>query len=158
MLYVLLHKRKDREIKQVSQKHKELMLKQRTALIHKIKQTKLKQTEKRKKLSFAEKEILDKKIYNNILHLEDNTYFFKLMDTTLNHLHTKFNERYPEVSDREIKWCCLTILGIPTTDIMTLLNYKPEALNKMKIRLAKKFQLQYASELTVFLNGILAED
>ena len=158
LFYVLMHKRKDSELKQTHKKHKDLMLKQRKALIHKIKHTKDSQAAKRKKLSFAEKEMLDKKIYNDILHLQDTAYFSKLMDANLNNVPTKLKERYNEVSDREIKWCCLTLLEIPPTDILNVLEYKSEALNKMKIRLAKKLQLQYASELSCYLNGMLSED
>jgi len=158
LLYVLLHKRKEMELKQTTQKHKDLMLKHRKALIHKIKHTMDSQAAKRKKLSFAEKELLDKKIYNDILHLQDTAYFFKMMDANMNNLPTKLKERYTEVSDREIKWCYLSLLEIPATDIMTLLEYKQEALNKMKTRLAAKLQLQSATELSTFLQGILSED
>ena len=76
----------------------------------------------------------------------------------MNNLPTKLKERYTEVSDREIKWCYLSLLEIPATDIMTLLEYKQEALNKMKTRLAAKLQLQSATELSTFLQGILSED
>ena len=158
LLNMLLHKRKNKEIRQTNQKHKEQMLKQRKALINKIEHTKEAQSGMRKKLTFAEKEKQDLKLYNHILHFNDETYFFKMMDAILNNLHSKLKERYEEVSEREIKWCCLSLLEIPPTDIMTLLDYKQEALNKMKIRLAYKLQLQYASELIGFLNGILLED
>ncbi len=158
LFYVLMHKRKDRELKQTTQKHKDSMLKHRTALILKINHTKDSQAAKRKKLSFAEKELLDKKIYNDILHLQDTAYFMKLMDANMNNLPTKLKARYKDVSDREIKWCCLTLLEIPPTDVLNVLEYKSEALNKMKVRLAKKLQLLYASELTGFMKEILSED
>ncbi|MEI8272177.1 MAG: hypothetical protein WCG08_06105 [Paludibacter sp.] len=158
LLYLQLHKRKSRELNQSTEKHKELMLKHREALIQKIKNTKDSQTAIRKKLSFAEKELLDKKIYNDILHLQDTSYFLKLMDANMNNLPGKLKERYEEVSDREIKWCCLTLLEIPVTDILNVLDYKLEALNKMKTRLAAKLQLQSATELSIFLQGILSEN
>ena len=102
--------------------------------------------------------LLDKKIYNDILHLQDTSYFLKLMDANMNNLPGKLKERYEEVSDREIKWCCLTLLEIPVTDILNVLDYKLEALNKMKTRLAAKLQLQSATELSIFLQGILSEN
>ena len=92
LFYVLMHKRKDSELKQTHKKHKDLMLKQRKALIHKIKHTKDSQAAKRKKLSFAEKEMLDKNIYNDILHLQDTAYFLKLMDANLNNVPTRLKE------------------------------------------------------------------
>jgi tetratricopeptide (TPR) repeat protein len=164
--YFSLHKRKKKEFVAHQQKHKEeketlhkeVMLKYSKSLLQKIENKKAEQSEKRKKLTAAEKDALDMQLYNELLHINDSVYFFKLMDTNLNNLVSKLRDRYTAVSDREICWCCLTLLNIPYPDILLLLNYKTNALNKMKQRLAIKLQLENAFELVSFLNNILAED
>jgi tetratricopeptide (TPR) repeat protein len=164
--YLGLRKRKENEFVAHQQKHKEeketlhkeVMLKYSKSLLHKIENKKSEQSEKRKKLTVTEKDTLDLQLYNELLHFNDSVYFFRLMDTNLNNLVTKLRDRYIAVSDREISWCCLTLLSISYPDILLLLNYKPNALNKMKHRLAIKLQLESAFELVSFLNNILAED
>ena len=164
--YFLLHKRKEEEFVAYEQKHKEekeilhkkVMLKYRKSLLQKIDNKKKEQSEKRKKLTVSEKDALDMQLYNELLHFNDSIYFFKLMDTNLNNLVTKLRNRYAAVSDREICWCCLTLLNIPYPDILLLLKYKTNTLNKMKQRLAVKLQLESAFELVSFLNEMLAED
>lgn len=165
-LYYLFRKRKDRELTETKVKHREqkeilrkdVMHKHRDVLQLKIENTKAGQSEKRKKLSPAEKDALDRQLYNDLLHFNDTAFFFRQMDANLNNLVTKLKERYPGVSDREISWCCLTLLNVSLPDILLLLDYKVNALNKMKQRLAAKFNLENAFELVPFLTGILAED
>ncbi|MDD4992200.1 MAG: tetratricopeptide repeat protein [Paludibacter sp.] len=164
--YSRLHKRKEKQLTETKEQHKNqktayqkaAMQRHREALVHKIAKTKASQTAVRKQLLPAEKDALDKKLYDDILHFSDTVYFFKLMDANMNNLMSKIKERYKEVSDREICWCCLSLLNVPLRDILLLLQYKLETQDKMKARLAKKFQLQYASELMCFLQDILSED
>jgi tetratricopeptide (TPR) repeat protein len=164
--YFRLHKRKEKQLTETKEHHKNqkaryqkaAMQRHREALVHKIAKTKASQTIVRKQLLPAEKDALDKKLYDDILHFSDTVYFFKLMDANMNNLVSKIKERYKEVSDREICWCCLSLLNVPLRDILLLLQYKLETQDKMKTRLAKKFQLQYASELMCFLQNILSED
>lgn len=159
-------KRKEEELEKNDIKHKEqketyqkdVMLKHRTLLLQKIEATKAKQSDMRKKLTATQKATLDKELYNDLLHFNDPVFFFSQMDAVLNNLVTKLKERYPKTSDRQISWCCLFLLNIPTTDILLLLNYKVEGYDKMKQRLAAKFGLQQASELSAFLHSFLAED
>jgi hypothetical protein len=165
-LYYRLRKRKDKELTETKEKHKEqketlhkdVMLKHRKALLLKIETTKMQQSEKRKKLTSAEKDALDKKLYNDLLHFNDTEFFFRQMDAILNNLVTKLKERYTGVSNREISWCCFVILNIPLSDTLLMLDYKINTLNKMKQRLATKFNLDNAFELVPFLNDILSEE
>jgi len=166
LTYFQLQKRKKRELSETEEKHREqkeilrkdMMLKHRQVLLHKIEAIKTEQSAARKKLSLAEKEVLDKNIYDKLLHFNDTVFFFRQMDAILNNLVSKLKDRYPILSDREISWCCLYLLNIPSTDILLLLNYQVNTLNKMKQRLAIKLKLQNAFELSVFLNKILSED
>ena len=166
VFYLRLQKRKDKElvendIKYKEQKetyHKDVMLKHRLLLLQKIEATKAEQSDLRKKLTATQKAALDKELYNDLLHFNDSDFFFNQMDAVLNNLVTKLKERYPKTSDRQICWCCLFLLNIPSTDILLLLNYKVEGYDKMKQRLAAKFGLQQASELSTFLHSFLTED
>ncbi len=166
VFYVRLQKRKDKElvendIKHKVQKetyHKDVMLKHRMLLLQKIEATKAEQSDLRKKLTATQKATLDRELYNDLLHFNDPAFFFSQMDAVLNNLVTKLKERYPKTSDRQISWCCLFLLNIPSTDILLLLNYKVEGYDKMKQRLAGKFGLQQANELSAFLHSFLTED
>jgi len=80
------------------------------------------------------------------------------MDILLNNLVSKLKNRYPSLTIKEITWCCLHMLDIPITDVLLLLDYKVDSLNKMKQRLAQKTNLTNAAELNCFLNRILAEE
>lgn len=166
LLYMQLHKRKGRELNETIAKHKEqkellqkeMMVKHRQALLQQLEVTKTKQSELRKKLTAVQREALDIQLFNELLHFNDTEFFFLQMDAILNNLATKLKSRYIGISDREISWCCLTLLNIPTTDILVLLNYKVETQNKMKQRLALKIELNHASEITHFLNAVLLEE
>ena len=166
VFHLRLQKRKEQElvendIKHKVQKetyHKDVMLKHRLLLLQKIEATKAEQSDLRKKLTATQKATLDRELYNALLHFNDPAFFFSQMDAVLNNLVTKLKERYPKTSDRQISWCCLFLLNIPSTDILLLLNYKVEGYDKMKQRLAGKFGLQQANELSAFLHSFLTED
>jgi len=79
------------------------------------------------------------------------------MDVILNNLVSKLRTRYPALTTKEIIWCCLYILHIPTTDIYLLLDYKVDSLMKMKQRLAEKVNVAGVIQLYDFLYNILAE-
>ena len=166
LIYYLLHKRRKhekllseeqiRQQKQIIQK--EMILKHREALFQKIETIKGEQAIERKKASPLEKEQLDKKLYNHLVHLDDPVFFFREMDTVLNNLVSKLNARYPGITSKEMIWCCLHLLNIPGPDILVLLDYKAQSLIKLKQRLAQKINLANTSELNDFLDRILFEE
>ena len=133
------------------------MLKYRKTLLQKMETVKLKQSADRKKASPAEKDQLDRKLFEDILHLNDPEFFHRRMDAVLNDLVSKLKTRYPALTDKEICWCCLHLLNIPTTAIYLLLDYKVDSLKKMRQRLAQKTGLAGVTELDDFLNAILSE-
>ena len=135
----------------------ETMLKYRKTLLQKMETVKLKQSADRKKASPAEKDQLDRKLFEDILHLNDPEFFHRRMDAVLNDLVSKLKTRYPALTDKEICWCCLHLLNIPTTAIYLLLDYKVDSLKKMRQRLAQKTGLAGVTELDDFLNAILSE-
>ncbi len=129
----------------------------RKSLLLKIDAHKAEQVNDRKKANAAEKEQLDRRIYEDLLHLSDPDYFYKKMDAVLNKLVSKLKSRYPSINDRELNWCCLHLLNIPTTDIYMLLDYKVDGLKKMKQRLALKTGQPGVIELDDLLHRILSE-
>ena len=144
-------------------------LKQRTAnrlelihnhgdtLHHKIEEARSKQSQIRKKASLAEKERMDRTLYDEFLHLNDIDFFYHEMDLLLNNLTSKLQTRYPTLTTKEISWCCLHLLRVPATDIYLLLDYKVGSLIKMKQRLAQKVGVEGVVSIYDFLNEILVE-
>jgi len=143
--------------KQKANIRKEVIMNHGETLIHKIDEIKLKQSAIRKKASFAEKELMDRKLYDEFLHLNDIDYFYRQMDAVLNKMVTKLQTRYPNLTQKEICWCCLHLLRIPINDIYMLLDYKVSSLKKMKQRLAQKINLTGVPQIYVFLEDILSE-
>jgi len=165
-IYYLLNKRSKHEKhineQQFSQQklsiHKEVVLKHRVALLYKIETIKGEQAIERKKASPLEKEQLDKKLYNHLVHLDDPVFFFREMDTILNNLVSKLNSMDKGITSKEMTWCCLHLLNIPGPDILVLLDYKAQSLIKLKQRLAQKINLANTYELNDFLDGMLFEE
>ncbi|MDD4993087.1 MAG: tetratricopeptide repeat protein [Paludibacter sp.] len=150
-------KNDDLLIRQKAGIHKELIHQHRDTLLHKIETIKAEQTANRKKATQAEKEELDRKLYEELLHLNNADFFYREMDVVLNNLVGKLSKRYPALTSKEITWCCLYLLQVPTIDILLLLDYKVDSLNKMKQRLAQKTGLSGVTEIDAFLNKLLTE-
>jgi len=127
----------------------------REALSTKINAVKTKQATVRQQATFADLELMDRQLYEEVLHLNDPDLFYREMDIVLNNLAGKLRNRYPALSPKEIVWCCLNILMIPKNDVCLILEYKSNSLKKMKQRLAQKLNLPDASELDDFLSRLL---
>jgi len=136
---------------------KEVMLRHRTALLQKIEAMRTYQNQERIKADAIEKEELDRKIYEELLHIDDLEFFYREMDAVFNNLVSKLRSRYPALTPKEITWCCLHLLNIPGHDILNLLDYKVNTLKKMRQRLIAKTGLASATEIDEFLNAILNE-
>jgi len=165
ILYIFLKKRNALKIKmseinsqqQKTDSRKESLIKYSKTLIQKIETIKANQSAERKKASRSEKEKMDRKIYEEILHLNDIELFYNNMDMILNNMVSKLRTRYTTITTKEIIWCCLYILHIPTTDIYLLLDYKVDSLLKMKQRFVQKTNVEGVIQLYDFLNNIIAE-
>ncbi len=163
LLYYIYRRRTRQENIAIEKQHneqtesilKEEILKRRNVLLHKIETLKTEQAGERKKALPSEKEMIDKRLYDQIIRFDNPEIFFREMDLTLNKLVTKLNSLYIGITPKEMTWCCLHLLQIPNQDILLLLNYKPESLNKLKQRLAKKTKLSNVNELNDFLLKIM---
>jgi hypothetical protein len=164
-IYIVKHRRNKKEELLVELKHtqqkaqirKDVILKKRDALLIKIKERKAEQSAEWKKEVLENRQKMDRKIYEELLHLNDVIFFYKEMDTILNNLVTKLKTRYPALTVKEIQRCCFHLLSIPTQDMLLLFDYKVDSLKKMKQRLINKVNLSSVNQLNDFLNAILSE-
>jgi len=139
--------------------HKKVVEDKRAVLEQKIKESKdqIKSETKGWKLPEREKQI--RKIYEDLLHIDDTKFFYREMDIVLNNLICKLSTRYKGLTDKDIKWCCLHLLGVSNQDMLILLDYQTDnSLKTLKNRLPKKLKLENATQLGDFLMDILSED
>ena len=167
LLFRRLRRHSKKAIKQTEEKHirhkaeirKEPVLKKRKALNDKIEKIKTEQIQEKKPVSIAEREFQARKIYEKLLHLNDTEFFFQEMNTLFNNMVTKLKGRYPGLNDKELLWCCLYLLEVPTHDMLILLEYKTDnSLKRMKNRLSGKVGIENAGLLGDFLFKIISED
>jgi len=165
-IYYLKHKQnkeeKQRSDKIHSQKilsiRKEDLLKKSDTLLKKVEEKKVELAEERKKANQLDRELQIKNIYSDLIQINDLQVFHDEMDVVLNMLVTKLKTRYRGLTTKELTWCCLYLLKIPTHDILILLDYKTDnSLKRMKNRLSEKLNLENATQLSNFLNAILSE-
>jgi tetratricopeptide (TPR) repeat protein len=167
LLFRRLRRHSKKAIKQTEEKHvrnkaeirKEPVLKKRETLKYKIDKIKTEQIQEKKPLSITERELQVRKIYEKLLHLSDAEFFCHEMNTLFNNLVIKLRARYPGLNDKELVWCCLYLLEIPTHDMLILLEYKTDnSLKRMKNRLSDKVCIENAGLLGDFLFKIISED
>ena len=154
LLVHVLYKRNKQKKQQLSIVKDELNQKQQhvsKSLSKKIEENKASHIIKQKK----SKPELVKLLYNNTLHL-DNWQEFKFeMNHTFNQIIDKLEKEYPEITQRELIWCCLHLLEIPNSDRIDILDTTTDGLYKLKQRLAKKVKLKSTKELDDLLKQII---
>jgi len=167
MLGIFLIRRSRKERMQIQEVHteekvgirKKVILDKRTVLQQKIEEIKTEQIHERKMVNVQEREAQIRKIYEDLLHINDQAFFFSEMDIVLNGMITKLRNRYSGIKPKELIWCCLYLLKIPSHDMLILLDYKSHnSLKMLKSRLSDKFELDNAALLGNFLRNILYED
>ena len=121
-------------------------------LHRKIEEKKALQAQNRRIILSSERELMTRQLYNELLHLNDWTVFSREINSFFGELITLLEEDYPTITRKEITWCCLSLLHIEHVDILTLIEYKQTSYSKFKQRLAKKMNLNDASELAHFLD------
>lgn len=121
-------------------------------LMSEIEQTRIKYADARKNSNFEEREKIDKTIYNDVLHIDDEAAFTDKMNMVLNNLPDKLRYDYSELNYKEIVWCCLFMLDFSTADIALLMDFKQSTQYKFKQRLSKKLSLNSSKELEQMLH------
>jgi tetratricopeptide (TPR) repeat protein len=121
-------------------------------LHRKIDEKKAHLAENRRVILSSERELMTRQLYDELLHLDDWDTFSHDMNSFFYNLIIRLEEEYPDITRKEITWCCLSLLQITHADILTLIEYKQTSYSKFKQRLAKKMNLNDAAELTHFLD------
>lgn len=104
-----------------------------------------------KKATLIERERMERDLYNKCLHINDWDRFKKLMNSVFDNIVTHFETNYLSVTKKEIMWCCLFLLDLPTPDIALILESQPGSLYKLKQRLSQKLSLSSTRELDMLL-------
>jgi len=155
-LYVLyrLRKRNKGKEKELEEAEIQIIEKQNLlvdSLIQKIEETRTLQAAVYKKSSIAQREQMDKEIYNVCLHVNEWDAFKRLMNKTFNNIVSTLEKEFPEITRKELTLCCLLLLDIRTQDMALILDTQPASLYKMKSRLTQKLSLKSTKDLDQLL-------
>ncbi|MFZ4582916.1 MAG: tetratricopeptide repeat protein [Paludibacter sp.] len=160
-IYIRKHKKSVQAIeqsrasynKEKTEMRKDVLFKKRAELLANVERIKSKQ---------KGSERMDKRVkdtYNELLHVQDTALFFCEMDKSYNNIVTKLQANAPDIKEKEVIWCCLHLLDVPTHDILILLDYETiNSLKRMKGRLALKLGLENATLLNDYLLQLLTND
>jgi tetratricopeptide (TPR) repeat protein len=121
------------------------------SLIHQLQETRSSQAALYKKATIPQREQMDRELYNTCLHLNDWEAFKHLMNKTFNNIINTLETIYPDITRKDLIWCCLYLLDVPTPNIVLVLEIQPVSLYKLKQRLTQKLNLNSVKELEHFL-------
>jgi tetratricopeptide (TPR) repeat protein len=125
------------------------------SLLQKIEEARALQATVYKKASMPQREQMDKELYNTCLHVNDWEIFKRLMNKTFNNIITTLESSYSDITRKELIWCCLFLLDVPTPDMALILESQPASLYKMKSRLTQKMSLKSTKDLDLLLKDKL---
>jgi len=109
----------------------------------------------RKKANLIQREAIRKDIFEEVLKFNNERTFIDKMNKTLNHLPEKLQQQYPDINYKEMAWCCLFLLKIPTNDIALILEYTQSSLYKFKQRLGNKLGYTSMKDFEQMLHDML---
>jgi hypothetical protein len=121
------------------------------SLIQKIEETRISQATVYKKATLVQRELMDKELYNTCLHVNDWEAFKRIMNKTFNDIITNLEINNRDITRKELMWCCLFLLNIPTPDMALVLESQPASLYKLKQRLTQKMNLKSTKDLDQLL-------
>lgn len=145
------NKGKEKQLVEVELQLTEKQLSLKNNFIQKIEESKSLHMEEYRKSPLAKREAMDREVYNVCLHLDDWKVFSESMNRTFNNTVSFLEKTYPDITHKEITWCCLYLLNIHSGDMALALDCKPESLYKLKQRLAQKMKLKTTLELNQLL-------
>jgi tetratricopeptide (TPR) repeat protein len=145
------NKGKEKQLVEVELQLSEKQMSLKNNFIQKIEESKLLHMEEYRKSPLTKREAMDKEVYNVCLHLNDWKFFSESMNRTFNNTVNYLEKTYPDITRKEITWCCLYLLNIHSGDMALVLDCKPESLYKLKQRLAQKMKLKTTLELNQLL-------
>ncbi len=120
-------------------------------LEQKIEETKEIQTQTRKLTNITERNKISKALYTNCLHLNNWELFSTEMNQAFNQIVEKLEHDCPQITRKEVMYCCLCLLNLPAADKIIILETTADGLYKLKQRLAKKLKLLSTKALDLYL-------
>ncbi|MCD8041628.1 MAG: tetratricopeptide repeat protein [Tannerellaceae bacterium] len=138
----------DSQQEELSKRYELLLLN----LADELKRTKDKYAVQRAKGNFEQRQQIDRIVYDEVLHLQDEKAFITKMNHILNALPDKLKEKFPEITYKEIVFCCLLMLKLSSNEIAFILEYKQTSLYKFKQRLIKKLGFATSKEFEQLLH------
>lgn len=163
IIYLIYNiRRKNLDVKSIQEESKLIISPEnQNILINSIKElinkTRLANLERIKSAPETEKDNIEIEIYDQCLHINDWTEFSGTINNIFNQFLTKVETRYPQINQKELYWCVYELLEVPSKHKILLLNTTQHGLYKMKQRIAQKFNLESAKDLTQFLNSLILE-
>jgi len=126
----------------------------RSNVMKTIEDTKILQATTFKRASLVEREVLIIELYNSCLHTDNWEEFVLLMNQTFNNLIVALETRHPDITRKELTWCCLNLLNVERNEMALVLSCKMGSLYKLKQRLVQKTGLTSTKELDALLVSI----
>lgn len=149
-----LRKRNKGKEKQLVEAELQLNAKQNLfidSLIHQLHETRASKSGIYKKATIAQREQMDRDLYNTCLHVNDWNAFKQLMNKTFNNIITTLESNYSDLTRKDLIWCCLFLLDVPNQDMALILDSQPGSLYKLKQRLTQKLNLKSTKALDLLL-------
>lgn len=104
------------------------------------------------------REQVKKEAYIEYLHIDNEKLFIATMNRLLVSFPDKLKHIYPSITYREILYCTLFVLDVPTPDIALIFDYTQSSQYKFKQRLIKKWQFTTTKEFDASLLDLLYTD
>lgn len=93
------------------------------------------------------------RILDSYLNVEDKTFEIQ-MDELHQDFFRKLKEKFPGLSNNDLRWCAYLKIGLNSKEIADILNIQPSSSYISRSRLRKKLELHADEDLYDFLNKI----
>lgn len=93
------------------------------------------------------------RILDSYLKIQDNTFEIQ-MDELHQEFFKKLKEKFPELSNNDLRLCAYLKIGLNSKEIAELLNIQPSSFYISRSRLRKKLSLKPEEDLYTFLNEV----
>jgi DNA-binding CsgD family transcriptional regulator len=90
------------------------------------------------------------RMLDSYLNVKDNTFEIQ-MDELHQDFFRKLKEKYPELSNNDLRWCAYLKIGLNSKEIADILNIQPSSAYISRSRLRKKLNLDAEEDLFTFL-------
>ena len=125
------------------------------SILQKLEASKATQAKARKSAQPEERIVIDKEIYNSVLHFNNWDAFSCEINHAFNNIIITLQTNFPHLNQKELRWCCLDALNIPASDRVVLLETTNDGLYKIKQRVASKLNLKATKNISSYLQSLV---